>query len=149
MASITESNKNFNAHPKTEIGPMEKARRNKRAGKFLLGAMVAGGVIHITAPNLVKAHEANKYGPTVVEKVPYTVGSEPGEAFVSEIASDMHQVAPHQDQTEADAAIQTYLPKPDQKDYSVYPNEHFVFSVDKNSGKILPKQNSGSSAETK
>ena len=67
------------------------------------------------------------------------MGVEAKDQMVSEIASDMHKVAPNQDQTEADTAIRTYLPPEDQRSYHVFTGEQFKFIVDTNTGRILPK----------
>lgn len=71
--------------------------------------------------------------------VPYEVGPETADQMVSEIASDMHRVAPNQDQTEANTVIRTYLPPKDRKNYRVFGGEQFFFTVDTDSGKILTK----------
>lgn len=76
-----------------------------------------------------------------VKTIPYEVGDSVGEQMVSEIASDLHAVAPNQEYTEAIHAIQSYLPPEDQKNYIVHAGQDFNFLVDIENGKILPNPN--------
>jgi hypothetical protein len=69
------------------------------------------------------------------------------EAQVSAIAADLHLLAPNQDQTAADSAIDTYLPKADQPRYQVHIGEDFNFLVNTKTGEILPKPAKGDSAQ--
>jgi len=68
--------------------------------------------------------------------------TEAGIPLESSIAEDMHLIAPNQDQTAADDAIDTYLPAADRASHTVRTGEEFQFVVNTKTGEILPKSSS-------
>ncbi|HET9721901.1 MAG TPA: hypothetical protein VFP32_02630, partial [Candidatus Saccharimonadales bacterium] len=117
----------------------------RKAGELLGGAAVIASVVTVAVEagsNLLRqAGTPNPATATAADimRAPYKVGFKPEDQLVSEIASDMHAFAPGDDQTEADDAIDTYLPKADQQQYRVRAGEEFTFLVDKRTGKIMPQ----------
>src|SRR5665213_2853533 len=111
-------------------------RRNLKFGGAILAA---SAVAVVGAINTIKdANQNGRYNPNAVVHH-YTVGTSPEDRMLSEVASDMHAVAPNQNYNEELPIIDTYVSAKEAHAGTAKGGRVIDFRVDTKAGKLLPK----------